>query len=257
MSHPQNKIERSLIKILAWTFGILIFLIAGGVIGYKQFHKWQERRLVAQANALVNEDDLKRASLDARRILQINPDSVPGLASWRGFPRKAGSRAAVDWRRRVVDLEPGNAADLIALARAAIRFDDKAAARFRAQAKLPEEAKNTTEYHALAADLAAQKSDKAETRKHLAGSGASRSDEQAKPAASRDAAARIDRFGEPRGRGARHCVQLQADPAVRREATRRLVEDAAATRRAREGGHASRASSKPSPRRHSSIGCCC
>ena len=78
LQQPQNKIERSIIKIIAWTLGVIIFLIVGGVLGYKQFHKWQERRLAAQANALVTEGDLKRASLDARRILQINPDIVPG-----------------------------------------------------------------------------------------------------------------------------------------------------------------------------------
>ena len=153
LPHPQNKIERSLIKILAWTLGILIFLIAGGVLGYKQFHKWQERRLVAQANALVNQKDLKRASLDARRILQINPESVAGHRIMARISEDSGSRAAIDWRRRVVDLEPGNAADIIALARAGIRFNDKAA-RDYALSRLPESAKNSTEYHALAADLA-------------------------------------------------------------------------------------------------------
>ena len=225
LSHPQNKIERSLIKILAWTFGILIFLIAGGVLGYKQFHKWQERRLVAQANALVNEKDYKRASLDARRILQINPDSVPGHRIMARISEDTGSRAAIDWRRRVVDLEPGNAVDLIALARAGIRFNDKASRDF-ALGRLPEEAKQTAEYHALAADLASQTNDKGETERHL--QEAVRLDPGNKQAQLRLATLQLGSGDSATRTEARETLlQLQGEAAFRREATRRLAEDAA------------------------------
>jgi hypothetical protein len=117
LQDPNDKIQRSLLKIAAWTLGILILLIAGGVIGTKQYRAWQERRLVAQANALVNEGNLKRASLDARRIMQINPESVDGARVLARISEEGSLRAAIEWRRRVVDLAPGNAADLLALAR--------------------------------------------------------------------------------------------------------------------------------------------
>ncbi|CAA9241429.1 MAG: hypothetical protein AVDCRST_MAG42-1724 [uncultured Chthoniobacterales bacterium] len=224
MQHPQNKIERSIIKIVAWTLGIIIFLIVGGVLGYKQFHKWQERRLVAQANALINEGDMKRASLDARRIMQINPDSAPGARIMARISEQTGSPAALEWRRRVVDLAPGDAADLIALARAAVRFDDKAS-RDLALAKLPESAKNTTEYHALAADLAAKKNDNAATAQHLQEAvRLNPSDKETRlrlailQLGSNDSAARTE--------GQQALVQLQADPAFQRVATRPLADDA-------------------------------
>ena len=224
MAHPQNKIERSIIKIIAWTLGIIIFLIVGGTLGYKQFHKWQERRLVAQANALVTEGDLKRAGLDARRILQINPDSVPGHRIMARISEQSGSRAAVDWRRRVVDLEPNNAADLIALARTAIRFDDKGA-RDLALSKLPEEAKNTTEYHALAADLAAKKNDGAEMQRHL--QEAVKLDPSNKENRLRLATLQLGSTDpEVRKEARATLVQLQSEEAFRREATRRLADDA-------------------------------
>ena len=224
MSHPQNKIERSLIKILAWTFGVILVLSVGGVLGYKQFHRWQERRLVAQANALIDQNDVKRASLDARRILQINPDSVPGCRIMARIAEKAGSRTAIEWRRRVVDLEPGSVPDLIALARAAIRFNDPQA-RDLALGRLPESAKSTMEYHALAADLAATKRDTAETEAHLREAvrlDPSNKDNQLRLAtlllSSKDAAMREE--------GRATLLQLQTDALVRRPATKALAEDA-------------------------------
>jgi tetratricopeptide (TPR) repeat protein len=211
-------------KIMGWTLGILIFLIVGGIFGARSYRQWQERRLVAQANALVNEGDLKRAGLDARRILQINPESVQGARIMARISERSGAPSAVEWRRRATDLAPGNAEDLLALARAAMRFEDEPNREY-ALSHLPESAKTTGEYHALAADLAARKRDTAEMEQHLRE--AVRLDPANKEyqlhlgayeVSSNDRAVRDD--------GRRILTQLQADPAMRREATRRLVEDA-------------------------------
>ena len=224
MQQPQNKIERSIIKIVTWTLGVIIFLIAGGVVGYKQFHKWQERRLVAQANALVNEGDLKRAGLDARRILQINPESAAGCRIMARISEQAASKVAVEWRRRVVDLEPGSTSDWIALARTAVRFNDNASRDF-ALSKIPETAKSTTEYHALAADLAARKNDGAELERHL--QEAVRLDPANLENRLRLATVQLGGTDAAVRKQARATlVELQSEAAFRRPATRRLAEDA-------------------------------
>ena len=224
LQHPHNKIERSFIKIIAWIVGIIIFLIAGGIIGHKSFRAWQERRLVAQANALVNEGNLKRASLDARRILQINPDSVEGCRIMARISEEGGSRTAVDWRRRAVDLGGGKAADLLALAKTAARFGDKPSQDY-AMSRLPEETKATAEYHLIAADIAGKNGDTAAVEKHLRE--ASRLDPANKNTRVRLATLQLAAADEPtRAEGRRLLTELQADPEVRREATRRLAEDA-------------------------------
>ena len=213
-----------MIKIIAWVMGIIIFLIAGGVLGHRSFRAWQERRLVAQANALVNEGNLKRASLDARRILQINPDSAAGCRVMARISEEAKSRMAIEWRRRVVDLDGAKVADVLALAKAAAQFDDKANLDF-AMSKLPEEAKSTADYHMLAADLALKSRDPAGVEKHLRE--AARLDPANKETlvrlgtlqlASSDAAIRQE--------GRRTLTAMRDDPEVRRDATRRLAEDA-------------------------------
>ena len=224
MEHPHNKIERSLLKIIAWILGIIILLIAGGVLGHRSYRGWQERRLVAQANALVNEGNLKRASLDARRILQINPDSAEGCRIMARISEKASSRSAIDWWRRAVELAGPNTADLLALAKAAVQFDDAANQEY-ALSRLSEEAKNSAEYHGLSAELASRRREPAELERHL------REAVQRDPA-NKDYAVRLAtlQLASPdaakREEGRVSLTQLQSEPAVRREATRRLIEHA-------------------------------
>ncbi len=224
LQDPNDKIQRSLFKIAAWTLGILILLIAGGVIGHKQYRAWQERRLVAQANALVNEGNLKRASLDARRILQINPESVEGARVLARISEEGNLSTAIEWRRRAVDLAPGNVTDLLALARAAIRFEDKGQLDF-ALKRLPEQAKNTAAYHGVAADLAAARKAPADVERHLRE--AVRLEPENKEFLLRLATLQIESSDAAvRDEGKQRLTRLQDDPAHRREATRRLLIDA-------------------------------
>lgn len=212
-----------MIKIVAWTAGIIILLIVGGIFGHRSYRNWQERRLVAEANALVNEGDLKRASLDARRIIQVNPDSAEGSRIMARIAERSAASSAVEWRRRAADLT-GSPADLIALARAAQRFNNRAN-RDYALNRLPESAKNSAEYQALAADLAAARHDANEMEQHLRE--AVRLEPTNKEYASRLATLQLA-SGDVAAReeGRRTLAQFEADPTMRREAARRLAEDA-------------------------------
>lgn len=223
MEHPHHKIERSIIKIIAWTVGIILLLAVGGTVGYKQYRNWQQRRLVAEANALVNQGDYKRASLNARRLLQINPESADGCRILARLSEKAGLRSSVDWRRRVMELGAATPTDLILLARAAVRFDDRVTAD-AAISKLPESAKATADYHALLADIALAQRDGVEMEKQL--SEASRLEPDNKDYLMRLAALRLG-ANDPaiRAKGRETLTTLQADPDFRRDATRYLAEN--------------------------------
>lgn len=224
MEHPHLKIERSLLKIVLWTVGLILVLSVGGAVGYKQFRAWQQRRLIAEANALVNQGDYRRASLDARRLLQINPESAEACRILARLAEIAGSRSALEWRRRVMDLGVATPNDLILLARAAIRFDDRVTGDV-AMSKLPESAKQTAEYHALLADIAYAQRDGVEMERQL--SEAARLDPANKDYTMRLATLRLG-ASDPslRAQGKQTLLELQKDPAMRREATRSLAEDA-------------------------------
>jgi cytochrome c-type biogenesis protein CcmH/NrfG len=224
LEHPHNKIERSIIKVIMWTIGLVLLLAIGGTVGYRSYRNWQQRRLIAEANALVNEGDYKRASLDARRLLQINPNSAEACRIMARLSEKAGLRSALEWRRRVMELGQATPNDLILLARAAVRFDDRVTADV-AISKLPESAKATAEYHALQADIAFAQRDGVEMERHL--SEASRLEPANKDYLMRLAALRLGaNDSEIRAKGKQTLVDLQNDPALRRDATRYLAEDA-------------------------------
>lgn len=207
-----------------WTVGLILLVSIGGVVGYKQFRAWQQRRLIAEANALVTQGDYRRASLDARRLLQINPESAEACRIMARLAEKAGSRTALEWRRRMMDLGAATPNDLILLARAAVRFDDRGTADV-AISKLPESAKQLAEYHALLADIAFAQRDGVEMERQL--SEAARIEPGNKDYIMRLAALRLG-AADPavRAKGKETLVEMQNDPLLRREATRYLTEDA-------------------------------
>ena len=84
-----------------WTIGLILVISISGVVGYRQFRAWQQRRLVAEANALVTQGDYHRASLDARRLLQINPESAEACRIMARLSEKVGSRTALATAERV------------------------------------------------------------------------------------------------------------------------------------------------------------
>jgi cytochrome c-type biogenesis protein CcmH/NrfG len=224
LEHPHNKIERSILKVIMWTIGLILLVSILGVVGYRQFRAWQQRRLVAEANALVIQGDYRRASLDARRLLQINPENAEACRIMARLSEKTGSRAALDWRRRVMDLGGATPNDLILLARTAVRFDDRATADV-AMARLPESAKTSADYHALLADIALARRDGIEMERQL--SEAARLEPANKDYNMRLAALRLG-ANDPdlRAKGKATLVEMQNDPALRRDATRFLAEDA-------------------------------
>ena len=79
MQSINARIERSLIKIFLVLVGSVVLLSVAAYFGMRILRAWQERRLLAQAHALVNEGDLKRASFNAQRVLQLDPKSAAGL----------------------------------------------------------------------------------------------------------------------------------------------------------------------------------
>jgi thioredoxin-like negative regulator of GroEL len=113
---------------------------------------------------------------------------------------------------------------LILLARAAVRFDDRATADV-AMSKLPESAKTSAEYHALLADIAFAQRDGVEMERQL--SEAARLEPANKDYTMRLAALRLGATDPAlRAEGKETLVAMQNDPALRREATRFLAEDA-------------------------------
>jgi tetratricopeptide (TPR) repeat protein len=221
LEQVHDKSERALFKILLWIIGPLVLFIVIAVVGYHQVRNWQVRRLTAEANALVDRGDYKRAGLDARRILQINPESVDGLRVLARIAERADSRAALELWQRVVAADPGGMENYFSLAKVAIRFGDLKSAR-SALEKVAPTSKNTARYHELEAEFALVKADGPTVDREL--SAAAELDPGNKEYAFRLATLRLGASDAAmRARAQEALKQLQNDKQFRRQATRQLA----------------------------------
>ena len=95
MQELHEKIERSLLKIFITVFGLILLLGLGGYFSLTAFRAWQVRRLLAEANALVNESSYNHASLDARRVLEMDPENADAMRVIARSAESAGLRSAI------------------------------------------------------------------------------------------------------------------------------------------------------------------
>jgi hypothetical protein len=159
-----ERTQRTFIRLFLG-FGLgLIFLIAAIWGGHDVYIRWQEKRLVRRATIDIKNGDERDASLAARTILEIKPDSAAAARIMAELAEHAGERAALDWRRKAAQLDPHSVNDALALVRCAIKFGDIPTAE-RALATVDENARNSAPYHEASALLAdsEHQDEKAET----------------------------------------------------------------------------------------------
>lgn len=112
------------------TKSILVLLLAMAVIGIagwfgrKAYRRFSENRLVAQARRYSATNDLANSELCLRRALQINPFSLSANRAVADLLEAKGSPFCLEWRKRVVQLEPGNPTNSLVLAETAIKLKD-------------------------------------------------------------------------------------------------------------------------------------
>jgi tetratricopeptide (TPR) repeat protein len=224
MESINARIERRLVRLFLILVGSILFVGVGGYVGVRAFHGWQERRLLAEAQALVNEGNYNRASFDAQRILELNPKSVGGHRILAEVSERNGLRTALDFRRRVAQLSQKEPGDELALARCAIRFGDAATAAEALQTISPAE-RETATYHALCGDVALLRHDVRAYEAELSRAA------ELEPMNSTYALAlgtlRLN-SNDPavHNRGVRELEQLGSEEALHSDVTRRLANDA-------------------------------
>ena len=219
-----EKIEGSLLKIFVTTFCIILLLSAGGYFSLKTFQAWQIRRLLAEANALVNEGNYKNANLNAQRVLELNPKNADAMRVIARSAENAGLRSAIEFWHRATELSRNAEADVTAWARCAIRLGDDRSAT-KALDAMPKEGRLTARYHALRGDVALIRHDAAGYEKELLE--AKRIDPQDKrydlALATLHLAAND---GARHDTGVRELLELRRDSSLCRDALHRLADDA-------------------------------
>ncbi len=217
------KAERAYLKLIIGGLGALVVFVLLCWGGFRFYRNWQEGHLVRRAAAFMSGGDLKTASLNARRALQLNPGNAGAMRVIAEIAEKAGDPAALDWRRKVLASNPTSTDDALALVRAAMWFNDLATAEKTLNA-FDESAKQKAGFHAASGRLAELKKDVTTAEGHWA---------KAAEFAPEDTAYRFQlalvRLGlndrTKREAGLAVLETLRSDPKQRAAATRSLIID--------------------------------
>jgi Flp pilus assembly protein TadD len=117
-------IQRRLKRWQTWV--TLACLFAAMVFGYKyglpRYRQYVERNYAMQAQRYAASGDFSRALLRARQVLVMNPDDTAGIRVIADLADYFGSPYALQWRQRLVVLNP-DATNRLALARTALRTE--------------------------------------------------------------------------------------------------------------------------------------
>jgi len=151
-----ERTQRTFIRLLLGIVLAVILLIGAIWGGHDLFIRWQEKRLVRRAMIDIANGDERDASLAARSILEMNPSSASAARIMADLAERAGDRSALDWRRKVAQLNPDSVDDALALARSAVQLSDISTAE-RALASVDESSRNSAAYHQASALIAQSK----------------------------------------------------------------------------------------------------
>ena len=163
LDEPIERAQRTFIKLsLGILCGILLLILLSWG-GCRAYRGWEERQQVRQAAALFNAGKFNDAALSARRALQLNPNSTGAMRIMAQLAEKARERVALDWRRKVVELEPHSTEDALALSNSALQFGDIRTAE-KSLLRIAETARQTADFHAAAARLAKARKNPAEAK---------------------------------------------------------------------------------------------
>ncbi len=220
------KTERAYLKLILGGSGALIVFVVICVGGFRVYRHWQEGHLIRRAAAFLSGGDTRTASLNARRALQLNPQNVDAMRMIAEVAEKTGDRGALDWRKKVAELNPGSADDALALVRCALSLGDLPTAE-KALASVAESARQKPDFQAASARFAETKKDFTAAETHWA---------KAAELAPNDASYRLQlaltrlalNDSAKRESGLAMLGKLRAEPKERAAATRALIIDAIA-----------------------------
>jgi len=161
-----QRAEHTYVKLCLGLIGALCLLVVVCWGGHRFYIRWQEHKLMRQAHIAFDKNDLRWATMAAQRAYAVEPESAEACRMLATVAEIQGRPEAIDWRRRVVALNPNSMPDRIALVETALRFQQLAIAA-GALAQVPAEQQDDARYHSTAAHVSLAKNDLATAEQHL------------------------------------------------------------------------------------------
>ncbi|MGH8163631.1 MAG: tetratricopeptide repeat protein, partial [Rhodanobacteraceae bacterium] len=133
---------------------------------HRFYVRWQEHKLMHQAQLALDKNDFRWATLAAQRAYSVDPSSVDACRTLSEIAERQGNIEAIEWRRRALALAPASRPDRLALAKTALRFSKPQIAA-KTLAEAPVRQRDHADYQATAAHLALVQDDIPAAGKHL------------------------------------------------------------------------------------------
>lgn len=153
-------------RVLLLTGTLALLMLAAWVFGRPLYRGWREQNSLAQAREFFAKSDFRNAVLAARQVLVLNRDNVEASRLMANLTELLRSPAALEWRRRVAELQPGNFTNQLQFARTAIQLGQHSRATESLEA-IPPAQRNHPSYHQLTAMLALTRNDPGEASLQL------------------------------------------------------------------------------------------
>jgi hypothetical protein len=98
--------ENSRFKIWIFTGGVILLAVSALWFVRPLYRHFKVKHGLAQAQVFLSHDDYRNAFLSARQVLLIDATNVPACRVMAGLADLSHSPAALDWRRKIVEIEP-------------------------------------------------------------------------------------------------------------------------------------------------------
>ena len=144
---------KKLSKILLVALVSVAVLLGGGYVGYRAYRAARQAHLVSQARDYLAHQEYKKALLCLQRAIRANRNDVAACRLMAELAERSRSPAALIWRNRVVELDPGSLDDRLALAKTALMLRDYATAT-NALDGVDSAGRKTSDYQNLAGTVA-------------------------------------------------------------------------------------------------------
>jgi Tfp pilus assembly protein PilF len=153
--------------VIAASAATVLLGIASFSYGSKLYRDWHQRRLLHRAASLLQEEKLDQAAQNARKVLTVDPNSVPAYYILAEAAERQNLEEAVFWRAKIAQLLPKDPDSQLNLASAALRFGQIDLARKALNDVLPNYRDRAT-FHVVAGWLARAEGNLAEQEEQFA-----------------------------------------------------------------------------------------
>jgi Tfp pilus assembly protein PilF len=141
--------------------------IASFSYGSKLYRDWHQRRLLHRAASLLQEEKFDQAAQNARKVLTVDPNSVPAHYILAEAAEKQNLEEAILWRAQIARLLPKDPDSQLNLASAALRFGQIDLARKALNDVVPNY-RGSAAFHVVAGWLARAEGNLAEQEEQFA-----------------------------------------------------------------------------------------